>query len=359
MFLNPNINQQIQDLELAIEKLELQKEAIAFAKKIDSEVGKISDRLEEIFKQFPDYKNIVSKRLGFGGETLEEDLNIEHINEVYPEFNSTEIVEVKQIEKTIETYQTETLQLGDLVEANSNKERFYVLSLDNNNNNKNKNTYYIVCNENRIFRIKEKNVSFLDQSNDERIAHVYSCVKNILLKATDKHNLSIVSKNLTDEIKKSVWKTLTIEEKNYMECVRACSKLLPEMSLREMGVLGSKVLYVDHNENKKKEAYYIGYYLNGEHVAKDKRVILIDGDFRPTVCDQECIRPLMKPQPDEFDKVHQGMLIELKSWMEPSIYTFKTLAESDDLVNDKHKQMSPMLLKFLEVKLKKWLTFSC
>ena len=94
-------------------------------------------------------------------------------------------------------------------------------------------------------------------------------------------------------------------------------------------------------------------------MAKDKRVILIDGDFRPTVCDQECIRPLMKPQPDEFDKVHQGMLIELKSWMEPSIYTFKTLGESDEVVNDKHKQMSPMLLKFLEVKLKKWLTFSC
>ncbi|MDE5068301.1 MAG: hypothetical protein O4861_23370 [Trichodesmium sp. St16_bin4-tuft] len=355
MFLNPSIHQQIHDLELAMEQLELQKEAIAFAKKIDNEVGKITERLEEIFKQFPDYKNIVSKRLRFGEVTMEEDLSVEDLNDVDAEFNSSEIIEVKEIEKTIETSATDTLQLGDLVENNSNGERLYVLSLDYNH--KKRNPYYIVCDENRIFKIKEKNVLFLAQSNDEKIAYVYSCVKNLLLKATDNYNLSLVLNNLTDEIQTSVWKTLTIEEKNHIECVRACPKLLPGTSLREMGVLGSKVLYVGHNENKNKEAYYIGYYLNGEHVAKDKRVVLIDGDFQPTVCDQKYIKPLMKPQPDEFDQVHQEMLIELKSWMEPSIYGFKPLVESDNIVNDKHNQRSPILLKSLEIKMKKWLKF--
>ena len=46
------------------------------------------------------YKNIVSKRLRFGEVIIDEDLSIEDINDVDAEFYSSEVIEVKEIEKT-------------------------------------------------------------------------------------------------------------------------------------------------------------------------------------------------------------------------------------------------------------------
>lgn len=87
-----------------MEQLELQKEVIVFVKKIDNEVGKIIECLEEIFKQFFDYKNIVLKRLRFGEVIIDEDLSIEDFNDVDVEFYSSEVIEVKEIEKIIEIF---------------------------------------------------------------------------------------------------------------------------------------------------------------------------------------------------------------------------------------------------------------